>query len=76
MARVIELNYYPVKGCAGTSVREAVVTPAGLTHDRSFMVIDEGGVFRSQRHSPPMALIHPEVEAGVSGPRSGHRALT
>ncbi len=64
MARVIELNYYPVKGCAGTSVREAVVTPAGLTHDRSFMVTDEGGVFRSQRHSAPMALTHPEVAAG------------
>jgi uncharacterized protein YcbX len=45
-------------------VREAVVTSAGLAHDRSFMVIDEGGAFRSQRHRPLMALIQPEVTAG------------
>ncbi len=64
MARVVELTYYPIKGCAGTSVRDAVVTPAGLTHDRSFMVIDEDGVFRSQRHIHRMALIRPEVSAG------------
>ena len=64
MARVVELNYYPVKGCAGTSVRNVIVTPAGPTHDRSFMVVDEDGVFRSQRHSPSMALIHPEVTVG------------
>ncbi len=64
MARVIELTYYPVKGCAGTSVRDAVVTPAGLMHDRSFMVIDEGGMFCSQRHRPRMAVIRPELGAG------------
>ncbi|MDQ3989535.1 MAG: MOSC N-terminal beta barrel domain-containing protein, partial [Actinomycetota bacterium] len=63
MTRVVELHYYPVKGCAGTSVRDAVVTPAGLTHDRSFMITDKGGVFRSQRHDPRLALIHPEVAA-------------
>ncbi|MGH3935400.1 MAG: MOSC domain-containing protein [Pseudonocardiaceae bacterium] len=64
MARVTALNYYPVKGCAGTSVCDAVLTPAGLAHDRSFMVIDENGVFRSQRRDPSMALIHPEISAG------------
>lgn len=64
MARVVELSYYPVKGCAGTSVRDAVVTPAGLIHDRNFMVIDEDGAFCSQRHDPRLALIHPEVVAG------------
>jgi uncharacterized protein YcbX len=64
VARIVELNYYPVKGCAGTSVGEAVLTPAGLAHDRSFMVIDEDGVFRSQRRVPRMALIRPELSAG------------
>jgi uncharacterized protein YcbX len=38
--------------------------PAGLTHDRSFMVIDEDGTFRSQRLNPRMAVIRPEVSAG------------
>jgi uncharacterized protein YcbX len=64
MARVAELICYPIKGCAGTVVPEAVLTRAGIAHDRSFMVIGADGVFRSQRRSPQMALIHPEVSAG------------
>ena len=64
MARIVELNYYPVKGCGGTSVGDAVLTPAGLAHDRSFMVIGEDGVFRNQRRVPRMALIRPEISAG------------
>ena len=71
MAEVIALTYYPVKLCAGVTVSEAMVMPAGLTHDRSFMVTDEGGVFRSQRSDPRMALIRPEVSAG-----GGKLALT
>lgn len=61
MATVVELTHYPVKGCAGTSMSEAVLTPAGLAHDRSFMVTDPDGVFRSQRRDPRLALIRPEV---------------
>ncbi len=64
MARIVELNYYPIKGCAGTSVCDAVLTTRGLAHDRSFMVIDEDGVFRSQRRTPRLALIRPEVSTG------------
>lgn len=64
MAKIVELHYYPVKGCAGTSVGDAVLTPAGLAHDRSFMVISEDGVFSSQLRVPRMALIHPEISAG------------
>nr|WP_312018570.1 MOSC N-terminal beta barrel domain-containing protein [Streptomyces sp. I05A-00742] len=62
-ATVVELWYYPVKGCAGTAVGEAVLTPAGPAHDRSFMVVDEEGVFRSQRKDPRLATIRPEVTA-------------
>ncbi|MBH1937936.1 MOSC N-terminal beta barrel domain-containing protein [Streptomyces sp. AV19] len=63
MARVVELLYYPIKGCAGTSVAAAELTPAGLAHDRTFMVTDEQGVFRSQRRDPRLALIRPAVGA-------------
>ncbi|MDT3400153.1 MOSC N-terminal beta barrel domain-containing protein [Streptomyces sp. B1866] len=63
MAEVAELTYYPVKGCAGTSVAEALLTPAGLTHDRAFMVVDDDGVFRSQRADPRLAVIRPDVSA-------------
>ncbi|WP_031108197.1 MOSC domain-containing protein [Streptomyces sp. NRRL S-146] len=61
MARVVELSYCPVKGCAGTSVREALLTPAGLAHDRSFMVVSEEGVYRTQRRDPLLAVIRPLV---------------
>ncbi|HVK21405.1 MAG TPA: MOSC N-terminal beta barrel domain-containing protein [Actinokineospora sp.] len=61
MATVVELNTYPIKGCAGVSVADAVTTAAGLAHDRAFMVTDEDGLFRSQRRSPRLATIQPFV---------------
>lgn len=65
VARVVELISYPVKGCAGVSAAEASLTEAGLTHDRSFMVVDDNGVFRSQRRDPRLATIRPGI--GVDG---------
>ncbi|MEU5130070.1 MOSC domain-containing protein [Streptomyces mobaraensis] len=62
-ARVVALASYPVKGCAGTALGQAVLTPAGLAHDRSFMVVDDEGVFRSQRTDPLLATVSPEVGA-------------
>ncbi|MFD7325440.1 MOSC domain-containing protein [Streptomyces sp. NPDC059875] len=61
MANVMDLICYPVKGCAGTSMSDALLTPAGLAHDRSFMVISEDGVYRTQRRHPRLALIRPAV---------------
>lgn len=53
-----ELRYYPVKGLAGVSAESAVVTAAGLAHDRSFMLVKaEDGVFLSQRVLPAMAAV-------------------
>ncbi|AEW93140.1 MULTISPECIES: MOSC domain-containing protein [Streptomycetaceae] len=61
MATVIELIYYPVKGCAGTSVHGARLTPAGIAHDRSFMVVGADGVARTQRRDPLLATVRPEI---------------
>ncbi|MEV0197623.1 MOSC N-terminal beta barrel domain-containing protein [Nonomuraea sp. NPDC050691] len=63
MARVAELVCYPIKGCAGTSLSDAAMTSAGIAHDRAFMVVDDAGVFRSQRRDPRLALVRPEVSA-------------
>jgi len=60
--RIVELTTYPVKGCAGFPLTRASLTGAGLAHDRSFMVVDEQGVFRSQRHDPRLAVVHPAVD--------------
>ncbi len=64
MARVTDLIYYPVKGCAAVPVSATQLTWAGLQHDRTFMVVNERGLFRSQRREPVMARIRPEVDAG------------
>ncbi|MFI7350765.1 MOSC domain-containing protein [Streptomyces sp. NPDC049936] len=66
MADVVELICYPVKGCAGTSTNDALLTPAGLAHDRSFMVISEDGTFRTQRRQPRLALIRPAISTDGS----------
>ena len=61
MSGVTELICYPVKGCAGTSMSDALLTPAGLAHDRTFMVISEDGIFRTQRRHPRLALVQPTI---------------
>ncbi|MCB5911315.1 MOSC domain-containing protein [Streptomyces pinistramenti] len=61
MARVVDLITYPVKGCAGIPSASADLTPAGLAHDRSFLVVRGDGVFRSQRTDPVLATVRPEV---------------
>lgn len=59
------LTYFPVKGCAGTPVASARVGVMGLEHDRTFMVVDAvDGTFRSQRKTPALAAIRPEVLDG------------
>ncbi|KUJ69332.1 molybdenum cofactor sulfurase [Streptomyces albus subsp. albus] len=72
MAKVVELNTYPIKGCGGIPLTEAEMTPAGLAHDRAFMVVDAEGVFRSQRRDPRLAVVRPEV--GDDGTRLTLRA--
>ncbi|MEU7428313.1 MOSC N-terminal beta barrel domain-containing protein [Streptomyces sp. NPDC040750] len=82
MAHVVELICYPVKGCRGTFTQETLLTPAGLAHDRSFMVVSEDGVYRTQRRHPRLALIQPTISQDGSrltlGPAhtaSGHSTL-
>jgi len=60
-ATISGLFVYPVKSCAGVSVREAVLTDTGLDLDRAWMVVDRDGGFVSQRELPRMALIRPQM---------------
>lgn len=55
---------------------EGLLAPAGLAHDRTFMVIDEDGRCRTQREHPRLALVRPEIHAegaglSLSDPASG-----
>lgn len=63
-ATIEELRVYPVKSCAGVSLREAELTDTGLLYDRAWMVVDAQGEFVSQRELPRMALIQPAFKMG------------
>ena len=59
---ITQLILYPVKSCAGVSVKEALLTETGLEFDRAWMVVDERGNFLTQRELPRMALIQPQLK--------------
>ncbi|MEU8896404.1 MOSC N-terminal beta barrel domain-containing protein [Nocardia sp. NPDC048505] len=61
MATVSELWLYPIKGCAGGALTEAEILPTGVAHDRSFMFVRPDGLFRSQRSTPRLSVIRPEL---------------
>lgn len=69
MPTITELTLYPIKSCAGISLREATVTATGLSHeliyDREWMVVDLQGQFLTQREHPRMALIQPAIRGGM-----------
>ncbi|MEO7774485.1 MAG: MOSC N-terminal beta barrel domain-containing protein [Steroidobacteraceae bacterium] len=57
MATVASLHVYPVKSCRGITLEQARLTPAGLEHDREWMIVTPAGRFITQRDLPRMALI-------------------
>ncbi|QGK68560.1 MOSC domain-containing protein [Allosaccharopolyspora coralli] len=63
MATVAALTFFPVKGCAGSTVPRALLTRAGLEHDRTFLVVDDQGTGLTQRKHPRLALITPDISA-------------
>jgi uncharacterized protein YcbX len=69
MPILTELNLYPIKSCAGISLRQATLTAFGLmseqVYDRQWMVVDQVGNFISQREVPKMACIVPRLADGM-----------
>ncbi len=57
--RVSALYEYPVKSCGRIRVKKAAVDRFGFSRDRRWMLVDENGVFVTQREIPRMALIRP-----------------
>jgi uncharacterized protein YcbX len=62
--KISEIAIYPVKGLRGISSAQAVVEPRGLQYDRRWLVVDEEGVFLTQREMPKMATIATSIEEG------------
>ncbi len=59
---VSALNIYPVKGLKAIALGTSRCTDRGLEHDRRWMVVDEDGVFISQRSHPKMATVWTEID--------------
>jgi len=57
------IHVYPVKSCAGSAPREAVLTETGLDLDRQWLVVDPAGVFVTQRELPRMALVQTTLKS-------------
>ncbi|MFZ6719134.1 MOSC domain-containing protein [Undibacterium sp. Ji49W] len=68
MPSIAELNIYPIKSCAGIRLNTAVLTDTGLSaggvYDREWMLVDQQGLFLTQREYPLMATIRPELGNG------------
>jgi uncharacterized protein len=54
---ISEINIYPVKSLGGISVKSSIVEERGLMYDRRWLLVDENGIFMTQRDFPQMALI-------------------
>lgn len=61
-AHIAALAVYPVKSCRGISLDEAVLTERGLRHDRRWMIVDDGGRFRTQRELPQLATLRTAID--------------
>lgn len=62
---VSQLHIYPIKGCGGIALDAVNIDEYGLHGDRRFMIIDEHGVFMSQRKHPIMCLIRVSMNRGL-----------
>ncbi|SEF91134.1 MOSC domain-containing protein [Algoriphagus boritolerans] len=58
---VQDIFIYPIKSLGGIRVSEAVVEEKGFQFDRRWMLVDETGLFISQRVYPQLALLSVEL---------------
>lgn len=63
--RLREIVTYPMKSGAPRAHAEARVTRLGLAGDRELMLVDDEGVFVTQREHPELALCAVSVDADV-----------
>lgn len=59
--RLSEIWIYPIKSLGGISISTTKVEKRGLEYDRRWMLVDENGVFLSQRKYKEMALLKVEI---------------
>lgn len=63
--QVFKLFYHPVKSLGSISAQTLQIAQMGPLLDRRFMLVDDNGVFITQRECPLMTLIHVSDDSGV-----------
>ena len=58
---VSQIWVYPIKSCAGVSVRSAKLGERGLAYDRHWMLVDSAGRALTLRESPRLTQIRPQL---------------
>ncbi len=56
------IHIYPVKAAGGITLERWTIDAFGPRYDRRWMMVDEHGVFLSQRSDPSLALIRTELD--------------
>lgn len=56
-----EIFIYPIKSLGGISLSDSKVEKRGLQFDRRMMLVDEAGIFITQREFPQMALLKTKI---------------
>jgi uncharacterized protein YcbX len=56
-AQIAALYRYPIKSARGQPLQSVTLVPTGFMHDREWMVVDQRGVFITQREQPRLALL-------------------
>ena len=64
MIKITELYIYPVKSLAGIQLNSSNLSPFGLNYDRRWMIVDDKGLFVSQREHSKMATIKTAIIDG------------
>lgn len=62
MLQLSQIWIYPIKSLAGISLLHSQITSRGLEFDRRWMLVDDEGVFVTQRNFPEMALFKTAIE--------------
>lgn len=65
--RVQSLHIYPVKSARGIDLETVQVKERGLAGDRRFLLVDENGIFLTQRQFPKLAqLLTRQIAGGIA----------
>lgn len=71
-----EINIYPLKSAGRVALSDSTVEHRGLQGDRRWMLVDDAGVFISQREVPKLALIQVATTAdGLEVTAPGSEAI-